>query len=842
MDDSRFDQLTRLVARGASRRAILKGLLGLGAAVSSAEGVDARPVRTRPTIPPPPPPTTSPPTTTTAVPCPGQDQCPGSTLCCPTGTCARAGNQAICCDGTDGNGTVVCGFDCCDTEDQCCDGECCPDETVCLARVFGEGPFVEEEVCCPIELTCRDIASGEGLCCDGECFDPEGGVVPAQVLNPDFLCCPAGGTVCEGGFETLCCQGDTPQCCLRGGVAFCIAADACCGDADCDDLDDPAGCLEGTCTEEFVCEAQTVCGVLQTCCIGGDDVCCPEERECCGPVCCDFGETCCERTLGGVLVQVCIDPQTQCCTNPDCDALDDPANCIRGVCRRQDQTCVQRSECGADEVCCAGDAQSPGVCITDDQCCSTEECTGCEFCDLGTHLCVSDCGTAPCCEEGPDPASWFCADGECCPDGSGCTAGLRCCTPEVDESFCIDSTQCCDDGDCEACEVCVDNSCEFDCNSDEECCGDSCCAGLCCEFDEEFFCNPGGECCSDDECDATACEFCSNGTCAPGCTGEGERCCPVSGGGFGCVFAEVCAATCTSDAECSGQVCCGGVCCDSASCCERSSGTLVCVFDDPAGSCCNDDDCGDHPSACFTNVCIEGDDGNFFCQSVTVCDTRTEQCCNDQCVSINVCCREESCVPPQCCFRLICVDTCPDIFGGLTCCPDGVCKTSCEASQVLLAEGPECTVDADCVGMHACDQGNPPSWNPYVCSQGACLPGASQLCDDNDPCTTNTCIPATGCAFSPVADCREGAPQASCCPPGYSCGDDGSCGCSLMECQDPPRCAACCGPDDCLDLGELPCVACNGACSQLPDGTPCTGGSCARDDCECQLGICLAVA
>src|SRR5688572_16417297 len=78
MDNKQFDDLVRLFGKGASRRSILKGLLGLGGAsvaVTQAARVDARTIGVRPTIPPPPPPppttttTASAPTTTTVDPC-----------------------------------------------------------------------------------------------------------------------------------------------------------------------------------------------------------------------------------------------------------------------------------------------------------------------------------------------------------------------------------------------------------------------------------------------------------------------------------------------------------------------------------------------------------------------------------------------------------------------------------------------------------------------------------------------------------------------------------------------------------------------------------------------------
>ncbi len=147
MDDKRFDCLTRALASGQSRRSIIKGFLGLGAAVAVSNAVvdpaDAR----RSSISTTPPATTPAPTTSSPPPC--------------------AGTQ--------------CGFECCDSPDQCCDGECCALGDVCVG----------EELCCPSARACSSIASG---------------------------CCPAD-----------------QRCCSQGGTESCLGADLCCEDADCQD-------------------------------------------------------------------------------------------------------------------------------------------------------------------------------------------------------------------------------------------------------------------------------------------------------------------------------------------------------------------------------------------------------------------------------------------------------------------------------------------------------------------------------------------------------------------------------------------------------------------------------
>jgi hypothetical protein len=122
MDDKGFDRLARLIGSGASRRTILKGLLGLGGAVTLRAGppqVDARDQGSRPDPPildAPPATTTQAPVATTAAP----DPCASFTTTCAmdgccNGSCTAGGR---CCP----SGLSICGEDCCATAAQCCGG------------------------------------------------------------------------------------------------------------------------------------------------------------------------------------------------------------------------------------------------------------------------------------------------------------------------------------------------------------------------------------------------------------------------------------------------------------------------------------------------------------------------------------------------------------------------------------------------------------------------------------------------------------------------------------------------------------------------------------------------
>jgi hypothetical protein len=752
MDDKKFDGLTKLFGSGSSRRTILKGLLGIGGATvtgtAAAGEVDARQVGgTRPTIPPPPPQTTTT-TTTTAAPCPaGQGLCPNSTLCCPTGTCGREGTTAVCCASPDLRTTSG---ECCASPLQRCDTDCCPGDSICLTRVWPEGPHIEEETCCPYAQTCDE------QCCEGTCYDPEGGVGPAQTGNPDFdrLCCPPEGTVCEGSEGTLCCEGATPQCCLRAGVAVCVAADACCTDEDCTAFADPANCLDGICnTTTGACETATVenCPVGSSCCPGGDNLCCSEGFECC---------------LREGFPPVCIDPDIQCCTTADC--LREPFDFDRGcvACPAQGpnaHTCVERNE---GEVCGDGECTTcyQGQCVDDDAQCTLE----CDVCYQGQ--CIDDPDPAACpgecdeCREGlcvdlnaNCTGCEICVDGTCQDSDAGCDGCQTCYNGE-----CVD-----DDAECpDICSTCYQGECIFDCREAETCCTGEC-----------ETCNPDTGQCEDDQnqCEGD-CDECYQG-----------QCIDVNANCDGC---EICyQGNCIdSDEGCDGcQTCYNGACVDDDAECPELCSTCYqgqCIFDcrDGSGCClgdceiCNQDtgQCEDFEAACegncsvcyhggCINACLGDAEGPFCCeieaptgQPQFIC-VENDECCPGQCgfcgECINGLCEDNNlfCSGCEVCYQGQCIDStegcgdCGVCYQG-ECRPDPAnpCADSCESCEGTAEAGYNCTpVDpADpCIGESGicCP---PEAGGTLTCVEA----GTEENCVGCEPCVTDDLCMEAFCA------------------------------------------------------------------------------------------------
>jgi len=113
------------------------------------------------------------------------------------------------------------------------------------------------------------------------------------------------------------------------------------------------------------------------------------------------------------------------------------------------------------------------------------------------------------------------------------------------------------------------------------------------------------------------------------------------------------------------------------------------------------------------------------------------------------------------------------------------------------------------------------------CRAGACTPGAPLNCEDNNPCTADSCGP-NGCIHTPVAD-------------GTSCSDGDACNGS--ETCEQGRCAP--GtPLVCDDRNACTTDACDPATGcftkPLPDGTSCSDGRFCNGDEICRAGACTA--
>ena len=171
-----------------------------------------------------------------------------------------------------------------------------------------------------------------------------------------------------------------------------------------------------------------------------------------------------------------------------------------------------------------------------------------------------------------------------------------------------------------------------------------------------------------------------------------------------------------------------------------------------------------------------------------------------------------------------------------------------------------------------CDDGNACTVEDYCSASGQCAGAvSSSLCDDENPCTNDTCQPETGCEHSfNTKDCEDGNPctQSDQCAAGAcvggmhnpACGCDpaadycetdwgdgkacnGTLHCVDVECQLEPDSKVVCDTADDTSCSKNTCDDGTGICSMqaLDDGAACTdGNTCTKDD-ACEAGECVGL-
>lgn len=207
-------------------------------------------------------------------------------------------------------------------------------------------------------------------------------------------------------------------------------------------------------------------------------------------------------------------------------------------------------------------------------------------------------------------------------------------------------------------------------------------------------------------------------------------------------------------------------------------------------------------------------------------------------------------------------------------CVDGVCETEASPDDAPCDAGNKCQVDATCIDGEChgstldCDDDNPctdDSCEEAVgcihaanqvpcddndlctkadqCADGSCQSGNPVVCDDSNPCTTDVCLPESGCSYEGNAQpCDDG----NACTTGDAC-SSGACVGSAVNCDDSNPCT-----DDTCDA-KLGCkVTANTA--PCDDDNPCTiGDACKNGQCApgstktcatdggCAVGACSPV-
>ena len=114
------------------------------------------------------------------------------------------------------------------------------------------------------------------------------------------------------------------------------------------------------------------------------------------------------------------------------------------------------------------------------------------------------------------------------------------------------------------------------------------------------------------------------------------------------------------------------------------------------------------------------------------------------------------------------------------------------------------------------------------CKQGVCVPGPGKVCDDGNPCTTDSCDPASGCTKT-VDD-------------GKLCDADGDACTAADHCVgatcSPGKAVVCDNTNPC---SKASCNSLSGKCvgKSVQDGVPCDDGTVCTQGDHCQTGECF---
>ncbi len=518
-----------------------------------------------------------------------------------------------------------------------------------------------------------------------------------------------------------------------------------------------------------------------------------------------------------------------CAVDTDCPAETGAclaATCDNGTCGlvplAAEVTCSTAGVCPAPGHCSgSGACQAEHAPCDDDNPCSADQCltTGCN------HVLFPN--ATPCQSDALDCTSEQCHDGVCTATmvANWCLVGGVCaktadtapndpcqiCSPSASTTaWTLRTAGPCDDGDpctvdttCSDAGACVGAS--VDCDDANKCTGDVCLVSTgCVHLSNTVTCTDANPCTSDGHCADGACAFKATLDCddANPCTVDS------CAAGFGCFHAPQ-EAPCVADADpCTDDVCLSGACVAvaSASVC-KVGGTCV-----PAGGNASGNPC---------LVCKP--------QVSTVSWTALH---NVACLDGDLCTVFDTCVQGKC-------------VGESTNCQDNNPCTSdaCDPKQGCVFE----PVSAPCTDGDACTVDD-------ICFSGLCkgLALTALDCTDNNPCTTDTCLPISGCSHKPHNEpCDDGdaCTKADFCTAGVCAAGKLVCPCEFNgDCDDGNACtidtcvvgvgcqnvaktndSACSDGDSCTSDDACAIGVCTGSAITCDDKNPCTEDACASD-------------
>lgn len=850
MDGSRFDDLTRALAAGTSRRGLLKTMLrGAVAGVAGFAAPEVGGAKAKDKVRE----DRRDPFWRAGRRC-GQGQRCGALVPCSNGRCTPtvclidgsiqedgASNPDNSCeqcvpslDDWD-TWTALENGSACEGDRVCCGGSCC-----------GEGDCCGEDGSCK---SCDEICEIDGRNVDaGTMLSPTGCLICTPAENPDGWSPVLDQSACGGVPGRVCCNGECcspTECCRSLGVCeecgpHCRigGADVAAGDAN----------LPNTCE---ICDPERD---LDGWSIQVDGEACKDlpGRVCCGGTCCPAGQCCRDGACGLCQCHIGLSRPDDGDENPnnDCEFCDydrDPDDwSIK----------IANSPCGddGDRFCCFGE------CCPEGQCCSAGTCNPCPCVIEGREVPPGRRNLANDCEECRPEINrnaWTArADQEVCgDDDTQVCCAVNCCAVG----------QCCIDGACAPCPCDIDgdevpaettnpaNSCQV-CRpaanlndwtpvDDDTPCGNGeqvCCEGRCC---------PEGECCLLGACGTCLCAI-GDVNHAAGTVNPDNSCeiCDPKQDPFGW-------STFINGASCadgSNRVCCNGECCEEGNCCitaicrpcgcQIGTETFADLQLNPDNECewCDQHLNTDGWSPRSDEPC--GSEGNQVCCSGTCCAPGF-------CCSLSGACEECKCQigdqlylngavnPDNTC--LVCESATsrsdwtplPDdaacgeggtqVCCNVICCPEGNCCENgvCEPCQCTI-EGqtfPEFALNPANECQH-CNPGlDPLAWSP-MSEEATCGEAGGQVCCVGECCAVGHCCTEAG--VCEACRCEIGDQQFE----DQAVNPDNACEyCSLADSTEAwtptPDYSVCSGPLDAVNR-----YCCRGTCCQereccLPDGT-----------------------
>jgi len=791
-------------------------------------------------------------------PCNADDNACTADDACDLGECVTGTNlcactkDSDCADSEDGdlcNGTLYC-----DTSAQ--PFVCRINPTTPVICPGGDSDACQANLCDPAKGTCALQPKEDNLLCNDGDPCTAGDVCLSGKCNPGAAVCACkqdadcaifeDGDLCNG---TLRCEtGKFPHVCVidQATIAACPKDDEPCADLVCNPANGSCWLATQPILAGKKCDDGDPCTTGDSCnegiCVGGKGKACDDGNPCTNDGCksgagcaheanqapCSDGLSC---TVGdGCTGGKCVAGKAKVC--------DDGNPCTIDTCLKNSGKCstkAQAGSCDDGNACTSSDACKAGGCVgTSVKCEDGNPCT--------KHTCDTDKGCLQ------SPASASCSDGSACTVGDTCSGGK--CVPGKPTS-CDDGKLCTTDA-CDKLKGCVHSPSTAKCDDGNPCtAGDTCKAGACqaggnicgCEKDADCKAKEDGNVCNGTlRCDKAkapfvcvvdlktivTCSAAKNSTCRVNtCDAKTGKCklLPRNEGkscdadGSVCTAADTCYLGLCKPGKsllCNdGQVC-------TADSCDKAKG---CTFTASGGACDDGDKCTTN-DGCKGGKCAPG--AALGCNDKNACTT-------DQCKPLVGCSNVATTAP------------CDD---GNTCTSGDACAAgSCVPGEAVKCDdGNPCTNDgcdiksgcSHVANKQPCNDGNKCTIGDS-CAASKCVAGKAKSCDDNNPCTDDSCGVKTGacshghngkpCDDGTVCTKSDACGGGVCKGVAINCDDNNACtddacdavkgcthGANTKPCDDGSKCTL---TDTCKSGG---CVG-SGAPS-CDDGNPCTNDGC----------------